>query len=68
MQITSDEAEMIISALYMRINFIETGTPTLCANDAVQQKKHSFIKPLEDEQRELLRTMRHLIIRLQSVH
>mgnify|MGYP003421435712 CR=1 FL=1 len=48
---TRQEMEDIVTALYMRRNFIETGTVTMSANDAVASKQHKIIKGLEPAQK-----------------
>ena len=44
---TQQEMEDIATALLMRRNYIETGTVTMSANDAVASKQHKLIKALE---------------------
>ncbi len=51
---TSQEVDDIALALGMRICYIETGTVTLRASDAITQGKSNLIKPLSDEQQRLI--------------
>ena len=60
---TRQEIEDIVTALNMRRNFIETGTVTMSANDAVAAKKHTLIKALEPAQKEAIRRMETLVDR-----
>lgn len=48
---TQQEMEDIATALLMRRNYIETGTVTMSANDAVASKQHKLIKALEPAQK-----------------
>ena len=48
-----DKNDLYIS-ISCRLGFIETGNCSLRAEDAIDQKKHSLIKPLSAEQRKLV--------------
>lgn len=63
---TTEEMQDIVTALYMRRNFIETGTVTMSANDAVAAKKHNLIKALEPAQKETIRRMEALAEKFQK--
>ena len=72
MRITAQDREEIRVALWMRKNYIETGTVTMSANDAVRFNKSinpdSFpktkpieIKPLSTDQMKLIIRLEELI-------
>jgi len=57
---TRKELQDIAISLLMRRNYIETGTVTMSANDAVMAKKHNLIKALEPQQKETIRRLEQL--------
>lgn len=57
---TQQDLEDIATSLLMRRNYIETGTVTLSANDAVASKQHKLIQPLDSSQKAT-------IVRLESL-
>lgn len=48
------DEQIIIHALNMWKNHIETGNVLLSANDAIEQKKHKLLKPISEDTRILL--------------
>lgn len=54
MKLTRQDAEAIAQALYMRRNYIETGTVTMSASDAISAKKSDIIRPLDSRQKKRL--------------
>lgn len=59
---TSLEFQDIIISLTMRRNYIETGTVTMSANDAIASKKYNLIQTLEPSQKEAIVRMEDLIV------
>lgn len=57
---TAEDMEDIATSLLMRRNYIETGTVTLSANDAVASKQHKLIKALEPAQKETVARLERL--------
>lgn len=59
-ELDDDFAREVAISLYCRTGLIETGHPTLTANDAIKQGHREWIKPLNDEQKELIIKMNKL--------
>lgn len=64
LDITPKERDELAYALSMRIAVIETGDPTLRANDAIQMGKPNLVRALSDSQRELIARHEALIKKL----
>jgi len=58
------QTEMIITALHMRANYIETGNVSLSRNDAIKASKHACIKMISDDQSRLVLKLRGLAKKL----
>lgn len=55
---TGDEIyNEVVTALWMRICQIETGTSTLTANDAIESNQHKLIKSVSLDQRKLIEVL-----------
>lgn len=54
------KSQMISTALVMRANYLETGDVTLTRNDAINMKCANIIKPLDEDQQELVLELRRL--------
>lgn len=65
--INAAESELLIIALQVRICYIETGTSSLRANDAIQQGNHKLVKALEPSQRALIADSEALIQKLRGI-
>jgi len=63
--LSANEREIIVVALQMRTNFIETGSVVLSAEDAVAQKKP--VKALSTDQMRLIVRSRELVEKLLKV-
>ena len=59
-ELDDDFAREVAISLYCRTGLIETGHPMLTANDAMEQGHPEWIKPLNDEQKELIIKMNKL--------
>ena len=59
-ELDDDFAHEVATSLYCRIGIIETGKPMLTANDAIERHHPEWIKPLNDEQKELILKMNKL--------
>ena len=55
--LTSEQLEDIITALEMRLAYIETRSVTLRASDAIQQGQHKLVRALEPAQKVLIARM-----------
>lgn len=58
---TTEEIEDIYTALWMRRNFIETGSASLSASDAVASDQHKLIKSLEPSQKRTIARLEGLM-------
>jgi len=67
MNLTVDERNLIIQALYMRKNYIETRDPTLSSVDLQNMKRNAEIKALTTEQMRTIITVEDLIAKLSSI-
>jgi hypothetical protein len=55
---TGDEIyNEVVTALWMRICQIETGTSTLTANDAIESNQHKLVKSVSLDQRKLIEVL-----------
>jgi len=61
MVFTPEEKELIVFGLHMRKNHIETGNASFSAVDAKKMGKEKLIKPLGDDQYELIVKLNRLI-------
>lgn len=58
---TGDEIyNEVVTALWMRICQIETGTSTLTANDAIESNQHKLVKSVSLNQRKIIEVLRFL--------
>lgn len=58
---TGDEIyNEVVTALWMRICQIETGTSTLTANDAIESNQHKLVKSVSLDQRKIIEVLRYL--------
>jgi len=67
MNLTVDERNLIIQALYMRKNYIETRDPTLSSADLQNMKRNAEIRALTTEQMRTIITVEDLIAKLSSI-
>lgn len=63
-ELNSKQSEMVYLSLLVRICFIETGTASMRANDAIKCGKANSIKELSSEQRKLIVEMEELMSKL----
>ena len=64
--LSADERDLIVMGLNMRICNIETGSPILRSNDAINQGQHKLIKPLDEGQRAVIARSEALIRKVLS--
>ncbi len=57
---TTEDMEDIATSLLMRRNFIETGTVTLSANDAIERAQHRLVRALDPAQKETITRLERL--------
>lgn len=59
-----NDVDDVVAALQMRANWVETGNVVLSRNDAIASGQHKLIRPLADDQLELVRRLRDLAAEL----
>lgn len=63
--LSDTQVEEIVTALKMRMSYIETGTVTLRANDAIGRGDHKKVRALDADQRKLISEIELLITELE---
>lgn len=64
LELADVQIEDVVTSLEMRMAYIETGTVTLRANDAINQNQHKMVRALADSQKEAIARMDQLRTRL----
>jgi len=65
--ISAEEIDHVLSSLKMKINFIQTGRSSLTPQQAQSQGKSHLIKPLSDEEMELVLRLKNLVKRISQI-
>jgi hypothetical protein len=64
LDMTQQEREDLVFGLQMRIAVVETGDPTLRANDAIAMGEHKKVRALSESQRALIARHEGLVKKL----
>jgi hypothetical protein len=66
LELSQQEQEDVIVGLQMRICVIETGNPSLRANDAIESGQPKLVRALSDEQKATVGRFEELVVKVRG--